>query len=154
MNLRWQKCVQLISSTVAPSSGFLLPNTEHHRKSQANTLKHNRCTGAKRGCPGLPCSLSQFVVESHPVFCSYTDNVLSDCRLQVLYIINTLIGEICAASANMLLDIFDLFLTFHLMCFYFTVGYFLHLFELNCLMAILLQSLERMGTIRKKHYSL
>lgn len=44
LNLRWHKCVQLISSTVAPSSGsfflsilsisfLLLHNTAHHRKS-------------------------------------------------------------------------------------------------------------------------
>ena len=53
LNLRWQECVRLISSTVAPSSGSLLHNTQLHRKSWADTLKHNRCRlrGAVPVCP-------------------------------------------------------------------------------------------------------
>lgn len=52
LNLRWQECVQLISSTVAPSSGFLLHNTWNHRKIQTNTRKHNTpYRGAVPVCP-------------------------------------------------------------------------------------------------------
>lgn len=62
LNLRWQECVQLISSTVAPSSGFLLHhNTQHCRKRAGpeHTLKRNQ---TKRGCPSRPCSLSLVIV--------------------------------------------------------------------------------------------
>lgn len=96
LNLRWQECVQLISSTVAPSSGFLLHNTERHRKSRANTLKHNRSRlrGAVPVCPVHCHYLLQCCCESHPLLCCYSDNVLSGCRgLRTLYIINTLIRE-------------------------------------------------------------
>lgn len=46
LNLRWQECVQLISSTVAPSSVSVLPNAE---APQENT--------PPRRCPGPPCLL-------------------------------------------------------------------------------------------------
>lgn len=70
LNLRWQECVQLISSTVAPSSGFLsfflflfffCSTTQSTTgRAGANTLKHNR-SRLRGGCPGLPCSLSLFI---------------------------------------------------------------------------------------------
>lgn len=68
LNLRWQECVGLISSTVAPSSGLLLHNTEHHRKSWANTLKHNRyrVRGAVPVCPAN-CHYLLYCCESHPL---------------------------------------------------------------------------------------
>lgn len=97
-----------------------------HRAPQEEPAEHTetqslcRVRGAVPLCP-VHCHNVLCCCESHPLLCSYTDNVLSDCRLQVLYIINTLIREICAASANML---------------FFTVGYFLQLSELNCLMAV------------------
>lgn len=82
LNLRWQECVQLISSTVAPSSGFLVHNTEHHRKSEANTLKHNRC-GRRGGCrtPLVHCPNVLLCCESHLPQC--------DLRVQKTHFYNT-----------------------------------------------------------------
>lgn len=114
LNLRWQECVQLISSTVAPSSGFLLHNTEHHRKSRANTLKHNRyrLRGAVPVCP-VHCHYLLWCCESHPLLCSYTD---TGCGDYTLYIINTLTGETCTHTAahKHTPAYFDLFLTIYL----------------------------------------
>lgn len=115
-----------------------------HRAPQEEPAEHTetqslcRVRGAVPLCP-VHCHNVLCCCESHPLLCSYTDNVLSDCRLQVLYIINTLIREICAASANMLF----------FYCWVFSAVIWAKLLDGRSL-----QSLERMGTIKKKHYSL
>lgn len=111
LNLRWQECVQLISSTVAPSSGFLLHNTEHHRKSQSNTLKHNRhrLRGAVPICPAH-CHDLLSCYESHPLFH----------KLLIYTISQTLVGNVVSRHTHTHRHMY-VFLTFCLKCFCFSI---------------------------------
>lgn len=117
LNLRWQKCVQLISSTVAPSSGFLLHNTGHHRKSRVHTGTQllSSLGGAVPVCPVL-CHCLLWCCKSHLTVYAHTRFI----RCVFIFLLRI----ICPLS------------------------------ELNCLMVVWQQTLERMGTIRKKHYPL
>lgn len=111
LNLRWQKCVQLISSTVAPSSGFLLHNTGHHRKSRVHTGTQSLYSlgGAVPVRPVL-CHCLLWCCESHLTVCAHT--------LYFRYFTLWTRSQERYSTPTVLLDTL-----FRPMCFYFTVGY-------------------------------
>lgn len=151
LNLRWQECVQLISSTVAPSSGFLLHNTGHHRKSRANTLKHNRyrLRGAVPACPAN-CHYLLYCCESHPLLCTalcsqqslhtmldYKHTHRQDVYIYILTHSHTCV-HICIYSWHWIWCVFIL------------ASELFSLVRAKWLDCLLLQCLGRMGTISKE----
>lgn len=69
LNLRWQECVQLISSTVAPSSGSVLPTQQHHRRTRhrgAVPVRPVSCQGrSERCCSPVDSVFSEQCVRPH-----------------------------------------------------------------------------------------